>query len=131
MRRPLLSLGKWMLVIAMITAIGGHFVLFQSVAWTSMMISNAKHGNVRDAFQKTFDGQHPCALCQSIQKARESENKQQTPQVTTAKLDLFLQPQALKFAPAFTSWSHNLHDTFAESRAPRPLLEPPRHFITA
>ena len=129
-RLPLL-LGKWMLVIAMITAIGGHFVLFQSVAWTSMMISNAKHGNLTEALEKTFDGQHPCALCMSIQKARESENKQQTPQVNTAKLDLFLQPRPLTFPPRFACWGHHLENVFAQAHALRPLLEPPRNFIKA
>jgi hypothetical protein len=122
-------LGKWMLVIAMITAIGGHFMLLQSVAWTTMVISNVQHGNLGEALEKTFDGQHPCAICKSIRKARESEDKQQPSQISVAKLNLFHQARTIMRAPVLICWEQRPGDAFALQRPQRPLLQPPRLFV--
>jgi hypothetical protein len=129
MCRLFTSLGRWMLVIAMITAIGGHFMFLQSVAWTTMVISNVQHGNLGEALEKTFDGQHPCPICESIQKARESEGKQQPSQVSLAKLNLFHQARAITLAPILVCWEQRTGNTFALQRPQRPPLQPPRSFV--
>ena len=130
MHRVFTLFGKWMLVIATISAIGGHFMVLQSVAWTSMVLSNVRHENIGTAIEQTFDGQHPCPLCKRIEKARESESKQQTPQqVAASKLNLFYQARIIILTPAGKCQELRPCDTFAQVRPHRPLLQPPREAL--
>jgi hypothetical protein len=56
---------------------GAHWMILQSVAWTNMIIENAKKDSMEDALSKTFDGDHPCGLCTAIDQSKKSEKKQE------------------------------------------------------
>src|SRR5213594_1096942 len=73
---------------ALICAIGGHWALLQSIAWTGMMINFAQNSTWKEAFQKTFDGKHPCQLCKVVAEGKKSERHQQWDKPDT-KLDFF------------------------------------------
>ena len=64
--RVLGRLFKALVIVALVSSIGLHWVLLQSVAWTSMVVSYAQTGTFREALAKTFDGKHPCPLCKEI-----------------------------------------------------------------
>jgi hypothetical protein len=49
--------------------------MLQSVAWATMLASNARTQCLSDAITKTFDGRHPCPLCRQIAQSRQSEKK--------------------------------------------------------
>jgi hypothetical protein len=68
-------LGKILMVAALICAIGGHWVVLQSVAWANMLAENAGTSSIGEAIVKTFDGKHPCCLCKQIAQSRQSEKK--------------------------------------------------------
>jgi hypothetical protein len=68
-------LGKILMVAALICAIGGHWVVLQSVAWANMLAENAGTGPLGEAIVKTFNGKHPCPLCKCIAQSRQSEKK--------------------------------------------------------
>lgn len=57
----------------MLLASGGHWMVLQSVAWTRMLIANARSDTLPVAIRKTFDGDHPCKMCHQIREGREAE----------------------------------------------------------
>jgi hypothetical protein len=82
------QLAKFLLVCALMVAIGGHWLVLQSVAWTTMFAANlANHASVREAVRETFDGQHPCPLCQVVRAGKRSEQKSELPSPTLKQLE--------------------------------------------
>lgn len=73
----------------MLLSLGLHWTLLQTVAWTGMVISFSQHATFSEAFSKTFDGRHPCALCKVIQKGQAEEQKRDNQQLKpSVKLDV-------------------------------------------
>ncbi len=79
-------------------SLGMHWALLKTVAWTSMVITYSQRGSLQEAISKTFDGKHPCALCNAIQKGRADEQKQDSQQLNpSVKLDVALVWQTTDF----------------------------------
>jgi len=121
------TVGKWLVIAAMTSAFGGHWAMLQSVAWTTMIFANARHANLGQALEQTFDGRHPCALCKTIEKNRNSQ-KQQDMQAAMGKIDFFYQPITVALFSPRQNAQRWPHDTFALNFSSRPLLRPPRSF---
>jgi hypothetical protein len=127
MQPAFIKTGNWLLIAALSIAFGGHWVVLQSVAWTRMMVENARRTELRAAVSQTFDGAHPCALCKSIEKGRQEEKKQEVPLVVT-KLILF------HYAPTMKLWQPQDYrrletaDVFSQTLAVPPPVPPPRTF---
>jgi hypothetical protein len=121
-------IGKVFLVFALVTMLGAHWALLQTVAWTTMLADNLCTHSVAEAVTQTFDGDHPCDLCKAIAAGKQSEKK----------TDLSFQPQKLEFPPAhenplvFAPSQFQLlplENSSAKSLAQKPLLQPPRGFF--
>lgn len=54
---------------------GGHWGVLQAIAWTKMLVEYSQADGLREGVVKTFDGAHPCEMCESISKGRESEKR--------------------------------------------------------
>ena len=65
------------MALALFLIAGGHWAMLQSVAWAGMVKDFSKSGSLTEAVGKTFDGQHPCAMCKKIAKAKSSESSEQ------------------------------------------------------
>jgi hypothetical protein len=122
------QLGKIFTVFALVTMLGAHWAVLQSVAWTTMLAGTLHSGSFRDAVTRTFDGKHPCPLCKAIAAAKKSEKK----------TEFSLQTQKLEFPPANENFILiapsqfqllPLKNSSARSLAQKPLLQPPRGFI--
>jgi hypothetical protein len=61
--RPSLRYAQRGIVLLVCLSLGLHWAVIQGIAWTGMLVSFAKEGTMIEAVQKTFDGQHGCALC--------------------------------------------------------------------
>lgn len=57
-------------------AVGGHWVVLQSVAWTRMAARFAETQSLGTALAWTFDGEHPCELCLRVRAGRATEERQ-------------------------------------------------------
>ena len=80
---------------ALFLLVGGHWALVQTVAWGTMIMDFSKQGSVSEAVTKTFDGEHPCALCKKISQAKTDQPKAPVI-VSSAKKDVsFLASQVL------------------------------------
>ena len=68
-------------------SIGLHWAVLQSVAWTTMLIERTQSDSLVSALKTTFDGQHPCKICQVVAAGKKSERKSETV-VKTPKLEV-------------------------------------------
>lgn len=77
-------LGRVAAVVALFFIAGGHWGALQTVAWTKMLWDySQRDGSLVDGAKKTFDGEHPCRMCDSIREARGQGEK--SPALAAAK----------------------------------------------
>jgi hypothetical protein len=119
-------IAKSLVAILLIVSIGGHWAFLQSVAWVSMVIDYAQDAPISVAVAKTFDGKHPCNLCEIVRHGQDSEKKQDAIKIKT-KPDVWLAAAAItlpdadlvrEFFPALTQ--------FSGGRGESPPVPPPR-----
>ncbi len=66
-------LARLLLILTLACSIGLHWSFLQSIAWIGMVVKYSQDATVAQALTKTFDGNHPCALCKAIAKGKKSE----------------------------------------------------------
>jgi hypothetical protein len=120
--------GHVLMLVALLAATGAHWAALQSVAWTTMFVDNLHSNFISQALIRTFDGKHPCQLCQAVAAGKKSEKKSSF----TLELKKFEYPPATKIltpvAPLAFEWMPQLHfsaKTFDQS----PPVPPPRRFF--
>ncbi len=63
-----------------------------------MIITYSRDASFSEAVSKTFDGEHPCAMCKAIKQGRAEEKQQQKqPVKPDSKMDLGLVWQSVAF----------------------------------
>jgi hypothetical protein len=121
-------LGKIFLVLALVTMLGAHWALLQTVAWTTMLADNLQSSSFQTAVEKTFDGKHLCPICKAIAAGKQSEKK----------TEFSFQSQKLEFPPLKEKFTLiapaqfqllPLKNSSAKSVSQKPLLRPPRKFF--
>ena len=55
----------WLMLVMLI---GGHWGMLQVVAWTGMLIDYSQDATFTEAWDKTFDGNHPCSICKTVDR---------------------------------------------------------------
>lgn len=91
-------LARLLLVASVLHAGGFDLMLLQCVAWTKMAVNYSQENGFKEGLSRTFDGEHPCALCCAIRK-QEGERQQSLPELGPKKqlpsrLQLFSLPEA-------------------------------------
>jgi hypothetical protein len=61
-------------------------MVLQLTAWTGMVVARSQHAPVVQAVETTFDGQHPCRLCNAIEAGKQEDQKQEREVPTLKKL---------------------------------------------
>jgi hypothetical protein len=61
--------------LALFLIVGGPWAVLQTIAWAKMVVDYSRDNPVSEAISKTFDGEHPCAICKKISKVRGEERK--------------------------------------------------------
>jgi hypothetical protein len=117
--------GHLLLVVALMGATGAHWAVLQSVAWTTMLADNVHTAPLQTAFQRTFDGKHPCALCKQIAQGRQSEKKSDL-QTSLRKLEFLHSPFGFVAAPPRTFHLLAADGSHASLVAYPPPVPPPR-----
>jgi hypothetical protein len=86
-------------VSVLVLSLGLHWALLQTVAWTGMLLTYSRGTSLSEAVTKTFDGQHPCALCKFVENGRAEEKEQEQQQLKPgSKFDCGLIWQQVDFA---------------------------------
>ena len=93
--------GKTIAIFALCSTIGLQWLALQSIAWTAMMVANAKQVSFCEAVKRTFDGTHPCSLCHVVNKGKTSEKKRDI-QSSSAKVDIVCVSRAIRLMPRLT-----------------------------
>lgn len=115
------------LVMGLIASLGWHRGVLQSVAWVGMVVQYSQDASMAEAFEKTFDGQHPCRLCLTLREHQNSDPDSEAQRVSgVPKLDPAHPWQAfeLEFPPSVTGISGGLF--LAQARLEPPPTPPPR-----
>jgi hypothetical protein len=118
-------LGKIFLVLALVALLGAHWMLLQSVAWTTMLADNLCTHSVTEAVTQTFDGNHPCDLCKAIAAGKQSEKKTEF-SFSSQKLEFPLLKESFALTAPSQFQLLSLKNCSAKSLAQKPLLQPPR-----
>jgi hypothetical protein len=120
-------IARLVVVGAICLSLGMHWALLQGIAWTGMLISFVSEGAVIEAVQKTFDGQHGCALCHKVKEGRDSNHE--LPQQTghsMQKINAVLVEITALVAPAGETISFAMLREMMERRNEMPETPPPR-----
>ena len=90
-----------------------------------MLVTRASHGSLIEAVKLTFDGAHPCTLCEKIEAGRRGE-KQQENSALPLKIELFIEPAPVVLhPPALQRWLP-VSPLVAQIRTEPPATPPPR-----
>jgi len=119
------SLPRLLVALALAGSIGLHWAFFQSVAWVGMVISYSQQAPLTKALSQTFDGKHPCSLCQKIAEAKKGQHKSER-QFEAKKLECVNPLRVNGFFLATAFLTHRCGNTSAPFLSYRPPLPPPR-----
>jgi hypothetical protein len=117
--------GRIITVIALCLAVGLQWVAIQSLAWTAMMVRNAKQVSFCEAVKRTFDGAHPCALCHVVNKGKASEQKREM-QTSFAKIDIVCVSRTLRLLPREIPFEYLTSNGRLSETDYSPPVPPPR-----
>jgi hypothetical protein len=123
--RPFSKAGRILLIFAMFVSCGAHWFVLQSVAWTSMLVTHSIDAPFLSAVKTTFDGAHPCGLCETVEEGRNSEHGNDAPP-SLNRIELFHQPVAGLLPPSCTGRRIPDAAVAIPTRSSRPPLPPPR-----
>lgn len=118
---------RLMVVGTICLTLGMHWALLQGIAWTGMLISFARQGAMIEAVEKTFDGQHGCALCAKVKEGRDSDQGQPKQTVKPLKkVNAVLVETAQLIAPAAELMTFAPLRGLMVERSELPETPPPR-----
>jgi hypothetical protein len=79
-----------LVLLAMLSIIGGHWGILQTVAWAGMMIDYSKNAPITVAIKRTFSGEAPCRMCHAVEEGRKKERNLPATLKVDKKSDSFL-----------------------------------------
>ncbi len=118
------AVGKWLMVLSLCAAVGLHWAALQSIAWAGMLLNYSRSGSVASAIVKTFDGRHPCPLCEAIGKGEQGGKKQDIQ--GGGKIDMDYRRQAALLIPPMQDFSWPAFGPEGSGFSPEPSVPPPR-----
>jgi len=122
------TLGRVATILALCLSLGFHWLALQSVAWTTMLVSNARRVPLSEAVAKTFDGAHPCDLCHAVAEGKTSEKKSQVIP-TAAKIDLICVTRIFTWLPPWVGYEYEREPFFLSEFSLAPPSPPPRCLV--
>ena len=128
--RPVFKrIGHVLLILALIGATGTHWALLQSVAWTTMIADNLRTASFSEAVRRTFDGNHPCHLCEHVAAGRKAEKKSEFP-TWANKLEFLSERPIFVFCAPGDFRLLPVVDDSASALERKPPVPPPRNLST-
>ena len=113
------------MALALASSIGAHWAFFQSLAWAGMVVTYSQDAPVSVALAKTFDGEHPCCVCEQIARDKKADKKPDA-KPGISKLEFRYAPTSFDFHPPSFFWEVLSGDEIASLLNHLPPLPPPR-----
>jgi len=121
-------LARAVTICALCCAIGLQWVALQSIAWTAMIVDYSKRGSLCEAIKQTFDGAHPCSLCDIVKKGKTTE-KQSDLQLLTPKIDMICVWRTNSSLRPFIPFEYTVRDFWSSQTGRSPPVPPPRSLL--
>jgi hypothetical protein len=121
----ILAIGRTTTIVALCLSLGFHWLALQSIAWTAMLVENARHEPLSEAVVRTFDGSHPCDLCHVVAEGKKSEKKSDV-LPAMAKMDLICTTRALSWLSPWVRYDYAAMRVSIPERSLAPPAPPPR-----
>lgn len=118
-------LAKVCLVAALAVSLGLHWAFLQTVAWAGMAVRFSREVPIREAIAMTFDGKHPCTICDLVLEAHKAEQKKQVEKLGPSLDGLSATLQVVLFPPEFQS-QYPIPLSAFQVRSLSPPVPPPR-----
>ena len=115
---------------ALCSAIGLHWIVLQSFAWTSMLIEYSKGAPLCQAIAQTFDGAHPCSLCHVVATGKASEKKTDV-QSRVPRIDIICVARMIRLISPVALFDYTLRDFSVSEIEHSPPVPPPRAYWQA
>lgn len=122
-------MGRLFIVAALMVSIGLPWGALQSVAWIGMALTySIEKGSVVEGLSDTFDGAHPCPLCQAVSAGQKEEKKQEQDSGSgpKKKLEMLSVCQIHWWRPKLPTMKYPWLDQVWNGVASAPPLPPPR-----
>ena len=116
---------RWLAVVTLTFALGGHWAVLQSVAWMTMVAEYSQTAPLKEALVKTFNGKHPCSICKFVDSGKRSEQRHEIQKLLT-KLDFFLAATRVTLYPPSHAPLQAFLTRSAGARNEAPPTPPPR-----
>jgi hypothetical protein len=113
-----------MAIMAAVQLLGGHWVVLQTTAWVTMVVSYSHDDSLVGALAKTFDGDHPCGLCKVVKKGQSEEQQQQVAK-SLVKLDAVLTTPLEVPVQEVSGCRYAVVESVGAERTFAPLTPPP------
>ena len=93
-----------------------------------MLVTRSQKAGMEEAVRTTFDGQHPCRLCEAVKEGHKQEREEMPIIVIQALAKAsFLQPQVVKVPQPFAATiSYGSMECQGLARGETPPTPPPR-----
>jgi len=115
-----------LLVAALMISIGAQWAVLQSAAWLGMAVTyTVKEGSLSEGLSQTFDGDHPCPLCNLVEEGQKKEQKLPTKKAD-AKMQMLLTVQSVVLMPPAPTYLPRAAQETATARCAEPTVPPPR-----
>jgi len=121
--------GRIATISALCLSIGLHWIALQSLAWTTMVIDYSKRAPLCQAIAQTFDGAHPCSLCNVVSKGKNSEKKQDL-RSATPKIDMICAPLSNRITRPFVPFEYAINSCCSFELGHSPPVPPPRSLLS-
>lgn len=117
-------------LIAWLFATGSHWDFVQAFAWGRMFIANEDAMTFSRALEATFDGEHPCQICQMVSQAKQKEQSSQLITKFPQKIVFIYQPSSrfVLMAPTFL-FRAEVKNEMTSADLAAPPSPPPRAFV--
>jgi hypothetical protein len=123
------AIGRATTIVALCLSLGLHWLALQSIAWTTMLVENARQVPLSEAVERTFDGSHPCDLCHAVADGRKSEKKSEI-LPTVAKMDLICITRRLSWLPSWLPVVYATRSFYLSEIFLTPPAPPPRSLLS-
>jgi hypothetical protein len=117
---------RLLLILLLITLTGDQWAVMQSAAWATMLVNYLRTDSLPQAVTRTFDGQHPCPLCNAIAQGKKSEKKSDCMPSLTRLEFLPTGQECRLISPDRFQLVLVEPDQFVQTLAKPPLTPPPR-----
>jgi hypothetical protein len=119
-------IGVWLCSLALLQILGGHWAFLQAGAWVSMILCYSQTVELKTAITQTFDGEHPCPICKTIQEGKKQEQKKAPLLNTELKKEFLAVWNAFHFHHQWLLFKYRASVDNIQGLAVEPAVPPPR-----